>query len=433
MERPLHESYSDEKGFTYKLDTSELELSVQMEGFAEIRQWFAAESSRTPRLVPFWPGTDSDPTANKRREGYLLECIHLPAAAPEREPSGTVFRATVTLHPTREYVAVIGTNYWEGALSGSRHPKRASLPFLDYSITYGDHLHESASINRSSPLTMLDCQRGVAEVWMRVAGKGWRRQLVRAERTKKPAPAWPVPRQFVEWIGDVVSGKCPASDYLGARDIYQYLSDVGAARPRTVADFSIFSHAWAGGPILFNTLSGPASTRLESDLDMRAIDFLPENNSSWSKLPEAFVPGGNIHVWGCYATILYNQMATYLNRTKPDTKDAFQWKDGSIAIALARPEVVRILNEAIDPHSYMKQAARYARCPVYGGPPGYGSEWVHYTDLPMIPEALRRSIQGKIMHIPATSRPAAKVRRLYEGPELGSRRFDEFGYMLYTP
>jgi hypothetical protein len=37
------------------------------------------------------------------------------------------------------------------------------------------------------------------------------------------------------------------------------------------------------------------------------------------------------------------------------------------------------------------------------------------------------------MHIPATARPKTGVRKLYEGPELGSRRFDEFGYMLYTP
>jgi hypothetical protein len=304
---------------------------------------------------------------------------------------------------------------------------------LDYAATYANHLYQSTLVNSSSPWTVLDCERGVEEVWMRVAGKGWRRQFARPEKAKQPAPAWDTPKDFVAWVEDVISGKGSASDYLGACDIYKYVSDTGAARPATVVELSIVSHAWAGGPILFNTFSGTGTTRLESDLDMRMIDFLPANTGRWQKLPDAFSPAARIHLWGCFATTLYNEMVIYLCRTKPDTEDTFEWDKESITLTFTRPEVIKVLSDTVEFNCYMKQMAMYAKCPVYGGPPGYGSEWVNYGDLPGIPKHLKQRVKGRIMHIPATSRPLAKVRKLYESEEMGSRTFDEFGFMLYTP
>jgi hypothetical protein len=125
IEKPPHQTYSM-KRIQLPSDTSELELSVQMEDLAEIRRWFAIESSRQPRLVPFWPGTDSDLSAAK-------ETRRVPAGYSARGwGAGSRAWSHMGRTVTRTRLAVRGCHGtdWE-ALSGSRH-RSEHRSILDY-------------------------------------------------------------------------------------------------------------------------------------------------------------------------------------------------------------------------------------------------------------------------------------------------------------
>jgi hypothetical protein len=81
----------------------------------------------------------------------------------------------LNLHPTREYVALIGTDYYEGIdydprlrrYSSVPGAHKSGLPFRKSAHTYAQHLYFSKVINVSSPVTLLDCERGDASTWLR--------------------------------------------------------------------------------------------------------------------------------------------------------------------------------------------------------------------------------------------------------------------------
>ncbi|MDI1476395.1 hypothetical protein [Polyangium sp. y55x31] len=423
--------YAVGTGAVYRLKTTDLKLSIRIKKRAELVQWFEAEApAERPKLTPYWPGTDSEPNANKKRKGYLLECMDILRGAGGQDDlrSPSVFNVTVNVEPTRELVAAIGTDYWEGA-TGS-HPHRSNLDFFRHSRTFASHLYANKTVPASSPFTMLDCQHGIVDVWMLARSKGWKAQLRTAQ--KAPAPSWPSAAEYVQWR-DGIKSHSDASAYVGAADIYSYLSKVGVERPGTVANFSVFSHAWAGGPILFNTFNrnNGSLMRDPADLDMRLIDFRAPNTSDWSSMPQAFASNATANIWGCFATKTWGEMVVYLARTKPTTSEPFRWHNqqtGSEEL-LTRAEVVdKLKNWGIN-NSYMKLLAQYINRVVYGGPPGYGSENMEYDMVPALAPRLKQLVHGTILVVP----PGRSLRRVYESSELGSQVFNEFGYMRYDP
>jgi hypothetical protein len=322
-------AFDSAKGFVHKVATSgDIEVRISYKGFAELRQHFAVRSQvEKPTVLPFWPGSRKDITDTGRREGFLLECMELHrvsgGAGDQRAPK--IFPITVTLQETREHVAVVGTDYWE---QGS-HPHQTHLPFDKAAETFAYHLFVTKVTNASSPHTVLDCQQGRKEVWMRAHRKGWQPQFVIEK--KKVAPKWPNNRSFLDWldaVGDSTDLSEKASDYIGAVDVYQYLHEVGTDRPKTVIDFGIFSHAFDGGPVLYNTLSTTnsaspwISVRDPNDLDMRKWqDFHAANTAFWMNMKRAFMADAQIHVWGCLATTIYKQMIDYLRAGWHETRD----------------------------------------------------------------------------------------------------------------
>ncbi|MEW6363379.1 MAG: hypothetical protein AB1714_01930 [Acidobacteriota bacterium] len=431
-------SYDAAKGFEYKFSgKKDIRVDVKYKGFAGLRQWFETEAPSTrPKFEPYWPGTDKDcAAAGRKRKGYLLECMTISrnAGGTASDRSASVFTVTVHLLPTREYVAAIGTDYWEGALSGGRAHK-SGLPFHLYSQTFAKHLYLRKLVNSSSPFVMIDCQRGIQERWMRAFKRGWRRHSVLL--TKTPAPTWPTAQSFRDWINDVGSGVEDVTLYLGASDIYRYLSDKGSRRPGTVAEFSVFSHSWISGPILFNTPGSGTTTRSAKDLDLRAQqDFVAPNVSNWPKVKDALAAGANIHIWGCFATTLLNAMVMWLLK-KPAATARFRQRIHGRDYDLSRAQVIGVMKRAIEEPTitYMKAIARYSNRTAWGGPPGFGSEWKLYSTMKAIPGKLRKAVGGvPIMNVPATRSPASAIRRLYESAQLGSQKFNWFGHMRYKP
>ncbi len=427
--------YNAAEGVTYKLSTQDVELVIAYSGFTELHQWFSAVApAEQPKLTPYWPGTDKDPNAGGKRLEYLIECMSFQRVAggstADRSPS--VFHLTVAIQPMRELVSAIGTDYWEGAGNPGAH--RAHLDFIAYSTVYAHHLSAAGFLNPSSQYTVLSCDFGTNETWMRTRVNGWRRQKI--AKIKDPAPAWPTEASFLDWYGKLDAAG--AAKYLGAVDVYQYLSNAGATRPGTVADFSIFSHAWAGGPILYNTGDYEDQTiavRAPTDLDMRTKDFNATNAALWPKMPLAFTTDATPIVWGCFATTVYRDMINYLGRVKDTAVEKFPDPDG--VTKYSRAETINILKRAIT-NSYMSALAKFTHRATYGGPPGYGAEHIEYSKLSEIPANLKTKVKGRVLHIPSimslgTPTKPTTARRVYDGGLLGNPNWNPFGYMRYPP
>ncbi len=321
-----------------------------------------------------------------------------------------MFNLTVTLHPTRMYVAVIGADYWEGP--HSNHPKRKSLDFDRYAVTFAKHLVATGVLNLSSPFNMLDCQRGRIERWDRVKGLGWRRHFILEQF--EPCPPWPRSPDYLAWADELRKTPANASKYLAAPDIYRHLSELGKRIPGIVADFSIFSHAWHGGPILYNTGSWTdldRKDRYEGDLDMRYHqDFDAPKVRGWPKMPAAFVQDartgnvvGTVRVWGCFDVDDYDAMVRDL---LSNSKARFK-RNG---YDLDRAGVVAALKHAIDDQSYMYRIATFTGALTWGGLPSFGADTSNYDAVLTLWSALRREVDGQILYVPVTTARSAGAR-----------------------
>ncbi len=439
-------TYDAKDGFVFAIKgKQDVKLLVRYKGFADLRQTFEVEAQvEVPSVKPYWEGTNEDPDAKgKRRRGMLLECMSLQRvrSGSEDERSPYLFALTVTLHPTREYVAVIGADYWEGPDEEHPHGHHSSLDFDRGTITFAQHLHLTGVTNISSPMTVLDCQRGHAEVWMRAAGGGlnaWRRHSTLSPYEKNPAPKWKSDKDFLKWLKDIMDGTIFAGDLMGAVDIYTYLSEVGASRPKTLIDFSVFSHAWQGGPILFNTVSQTQRAgkleRDDKDLDMRANqDFTSPNVDRWDDMKKAFAPGSNIHIWGCFATTIFLHMVQHLIGHRGSRfKEVAETTAGKVRLDLDSNEVTNRLKDAIKT-SYMTRIAKFTGADTWGGPPGFGADLTEYSTITTIPSGLRAKIGARKQgFVPRTWKPSGKFRKLYETTDF-SGKFDIFGYLQHAP
>lgn len=429
--------YDPKEGYVRLLEgKGELTVSVSYDGFQPLQQRFRYDApAERPVLAPYWPGTDEDPDAKGERKGHLLACMQLTrvAGGHEEQRSPKAFHLTVTLHPTRMAVAVIGCDYWESP--GTPHEKRADLDFDKYAQTYARYLTAANRLNLSSPMTVIDCQRGRVERWDRVrAGDSsdivWKRHYIMHK--KEPCPRWSTGKAYDAWRTALAKNPSDARKYFGATDVYYHLSDLGRRTPGAVVDFSIFSHAWHGGPILYNTGdpddADPA--RFAGDLDMRFTkDFKAPNVGGWSKMPDAFASDAIVFIWGCFATDVFNKMARFL-LGEGGTKGRFIYKEGATNLDLDRNGVVAKLKQIIEAANYMARIAKFTGRDTYGGLPGFGAENEEYTKIATTDRKLR--VSGPISHVPRIT-AEARFRKLFESAELGSHRFNQFGYMLYKP
>jgi hypothetical protein len=435
-------TYDDsKKRFIYDIsdEVLEIDLAVRYKGFAELRQWFKVKTSpNNITLVPFWPGTNQktcmpeDSVLNKSREGYLLECMDLDRHRGLYSPNKTEFsyRLKVNLLPTREYVAGVGTDY-----------PSSGLEFAASAVTFAQHLFARKLLNSSSPFTMIDCRRGVDERWMRAKKRGWRRQYLLLERTPGK---WRSRNSFKKWRKQVEDGNINIGDYLSATDMYYYLNSKGMQRPGTVMEFSVFSHGWEEGPVLYDTYDRETGTnRSDKDFDMRyKKDFINPAAQGWPSMPQAFANGANIHIWGCYGSDQLQSMLRHLHyqRTSTLTDDQGTW---------TVDQIKDLLKKLTTSKSYCPAIAKFTRRTAYGSPPGLSSDFKKYLKIYRIVRRLtdqvsdaiakaklRRQllkIRGKIMYVSKAQYPASPFRKVYERSDLGSRKFNYFGYMRYDP
>lgn len=175
-----------------------------------------------------------------------------------------------------------------------------------------------------------------------------------------------------------------SDDSISITHIYDYMIQLGRDYPGTLAGFHIFSHAWAGGPILVNTYQAspynyndPSShLRDPGDKDGRDKDFSIANMPNVAHLRAAFTSDAHLKIWGCLATTRYKRMAGAAAKArkagKPrDEKLTFKVDDDTYS--MSQEEIEDEFRNEVIADSYMKRFADAVGLPVYGAPPGAGA------------------------------------------------------------
>lgn len=169
-------------------------------------------------------------------------------------------------------------------------------------------------------------------------------------------------------------------DSISVVHVYDYVADLGATAPGSLKRLDVFSHAWAGGPILVNTdedaefSSGARSSERDpGDKDGRTKDFSSTNMPRRADFKKAFGSGAIAKIWGCFATTDYRRLIRGAAQA-PDESTPFtvRLSDGEVEVTGKRVKdyfVVSIL-----PQTYMGQMAMAAGITVYGAPPGMGAD-----------------------------------------------------------
>jgi hypothetical protein len=92
---------------------------------------------------------------------------------------------------------------------------------------------------------------------------------------------------------------------LSITDVYRHVQQIGRTEPGSLAELSVLSHGWVGGPILVNSFDRTAPGTLERDPDDRDAradkDFEPPNMDAAAKadFQKAFATDAFVWTWGC--------------------------------------------------------------------------------------------------------------------------------------
>ncbi|MEU8133891.1 hypothetical protein [Streptodolium elevatio] len=131
-------------------------------------------------------------------------------------------------------------------------------------------------------------------------------------------------------------------DTLSILDMYGAVVAIGTNAPGTLAELSVFSHAWAGGPILVNSDNdrsvvvpappsigggggtvtvalGSTTLRDPDDRDPRVeLDFVPPTMDAGDRalFAKAFAKDALVWLWGCQATEAVHNVLNRLERSK---------------------------------------------------------------------------------------------------------------------
>jgi hypothetical protein len=282
----------------------------------------------------------------------------------------------VTLFAASEVVFLVGVDIEDKAMVYLDSAKsRARKLLIDKTIDAGTRITVFACEDRAK----MQFAAGAAQPLVLVASKSF-------GTTPRPKPAKANPPA--------------AGTDISALDFYTHISDAGTAEPGRVKEVSIFSHAFPGGPILFDTndKTPNSDARDPNDFDLRKKDWNPVNTALFPNLKAAMDPKkGFWQIWGCSATAFFKEMMndalgkdvttdTQLFKATTDLKhDNGSPSEHDEAVKTRehlRVFVHDILRGTSELSPYMSHAAKFLGLPVFGAPPGVGTDFAHYPAKP---------------------------------------------------
>lgn len=152
--------------------------------------------------------------------------------------------------------------------------------------------NKGSEIDNNWKFTLFDVGKGLQQEY----------QIVNKRRQ------WVTVKNFTAVTAANYTGKVFTKNPTGVisiTDVYNFIIELGKNEPGTLEEFNIFSHAWAGGPILVNSSEKPPfdnplnNKRDPDDKDARWKDFEPENMPNIKLFQAAFSSTGKSWIWGC--------------------------------------------------------------------------------------------------------------------------------------
>ncbi|WPB82090.1 hypothetical protein KYC5002_23620 [Archangium violaceum] len=172
-------------------------------------------------------------------------------------------------------------------------------------------------------------------------------------------------------------------DSISIQHVYDYIITLGAAAPGSLREFHIFSHAWAGGPILIETYEGSAyaaggaqqTRRDPNDKDPRIKDFELVNMPRLKDFKAAFAADAIAKIWGCMATTAYRNLLRATAKAKSDSETiSVEWNKTTKKMTAG--DAKKYFRDSILEYNYMAKlsTAVGGGLKVYGAPPGMGAD-----------------------------------------------------------
>ncbi|NNM32971.1 MAG: hypothetical protein HKO53_07875 [Gemmatimonadetes bacterium] len=304
---------------------------------------------------------------------------------------------TFTLRKPREVVLLTAHDYSGGAI------------YRIFGVTRMRDLARQGLIDDNTVITFFECDTGQRSHW--VLGRSKVKTARHAIKT-----GWC--QMSEELVGTVAPDlkKHPGEGAIGITHIYRYLEDVGRARKGTVVEFSIWSHSWVEGPILFNTNQRDdyrwggkkQDERDPQDHDARFLkDFNDTNMPHRKDFKAAFAPDPFVRIWGCLVMPIYRKAINRARKARRDTQllrltDEERQGYFNLRRFPDTPIGVReLLKEEGYRANYMYQLSKVIGAPVWGSPPGTGSDYLisgrrYWMYVPEYEMKLRREQRVKV-------------------------------------
>lgn len=348
------------------------EATVQIEKKGHHTYRFTLRVSKT--------GGDFTVSVDKQQMLDLPKMLTLLKLGAVGKASGVVRnQLTITIGRPREVLLVTGYDYpSDHGLGGMQFHKLGTRRM--------HALRKEGAIDDSTVVTWFDCRSGLRSRW--VMGRG-------TEKVGDPPQMWSAGWSRLSTDGTPPSTLKPGEpDYPGAgvtgmAEIHQYIARIGAERPSTLQEFSIMSHSWFGGPILFNTSEldefrmggAKESERDPQDKDARFWkDFNTKNMPLKAKFVAAFSHAPFIRVWGCLATTSSLEVIKRAARAKNETEklripveNRTLWFDGTTVFDDNLPGIIEYIRQSLLRANYMATLATVTGHTVEGGAPGMGA------------------------------------------------------------
>jgi hypothetical protein len=305
---------------------------------------------------------------------------------------------TLTIAPAKEILLVTGFDY----------PSSHGPGGMQFHLLATRRMHSlRGSIDDSTVITWFDCKSGLRTRW--VMGRA-------TEKTAASPKMWRSGWSLLSSDGVAPSSLSPAdADYPGTgvngiADVYEYIECVGKERPGTLAEFSIMSHSWFGGPILFNTgerhefaAGAKYPERDPKDKDARFWkDFQTKNMPDKAAVAAAFSAKPFVRIWGCLATTSSLVTIRRADRAKNDTdalgvapEDRTLWFDGVTVFDDNRPGLIKFIKQSLLKANYMAALATAIGKTVEGGAPGMGALFTPLNSMGIEMFVARDSVSTK--------------------------------------
>lgn len=307
---------------------------------------------------------------------------------------------TVRIGAAREFLLVTGFDYPSSHGAGG-------MQFHLLGTKRMHNLRAAKTIDDSSVLTWFDAKSGLRTRW--VMGRG-------AEASAASPAMWKSGWSLLSQDGTAPAtlkpsdANYPGTGVNGMPEIYQHIASIGKDRPRSLEEFSVLSHSWFGGPILFDTgeaaefdSGARQAERDPNDRDGRFWkDFSAVNLPRKADFVAAFSSSPFVRIWGCLATTSSLDAITRAAKAKSDTaalgikpENRTLWFDGTTVFPDNRPGIIQYIKRSLLKSNYMAFLATTIGHAVEGGAPGMGALFTPLDGTGLAMFVARKSVSSK--------------------------------------